>query len=308
MMTLAIQRLVQSAFVLFGASLIVFLLVHQSAGGDIAAGLINVDTATPAQIAALRHKLGLDQPIYLQYIHWVWGIVRGDFGNSFQTGLPAMPMVLQRFPATVELAIAAELIALVVAVPLGVVAAVRRGSIWDRACMTLALLGQSMPNFWLALMLILLFAVTLEWLPVSGRDSPLSIILPAVTLSVAPLASFARLVRSGMLEILGQDYIRTARAKGLSEGMVINKHALRNALLPFVTIVGLELGTLLNGAVIIETVSAWPGIGFLLVQALEARDIPVIEVGVLLVAVIYVVLNLAVDLLYLRIDPRISVR
>lgn len=308
MMSLAVQRAVQSIFVLFGASLIVFLLIHQSSGGDIAAGLINVDTATPAQVAALRHKLGLDQPIYLQYVHWVWGILHGDFGNSFATGLPAMPMVLQRFPATVELALAAELIALVVALPLGIVAAMRRGSIWDRACMTLALLGQSTPNFWLALMLILLFAVTLEWLPVSGRDSPFSIILPAVTLSVAPLAAFARLIRSGMLEILGQDYIRTARAKGLSEAMVINKHALRNALLPFVTIVGLQLGTLLNGAVIIETVAAWPGIGFLLVQALEARDIPVIEVGVLLVAVIYVLLNLAVDLVYLRIDPRISVR
>lgn len=307
MMRLSFERVVQSVFVLFGASLIVFLMVHQSSGGDIAAGLVNVDTATPAQIAALRHKLGLDQPIYMQYLQWVWAILHGEFGNSFTTGLPALPMVIRRFPATAELAITAEVIALTVAVPLGVIAAVRRGSWWDRACMSLAVLGQSIPNFWLALMLILLLGVTLGWLPVSGMDSPISVIIPAVTLSVAPLASFARLVRSGMLEILGQDYIRTARAKGLAETVVINKHAFRNALLPFVTIVGLELGTLLNGAVIIETVSAWPGIGFLLVHALEARDIPVIEVGVLLVACLYVMLNLAVDLLYIRIDPRIRV-
>jgi peptide/nickel transport system permease protein len=300
------ERIAQAVFVLLGASVIVFLLIHET-GGDIAGGLVR-DTATAAQVATLRHKLGLDQPIYIQYLQWAWRMLHADFGNSFTTGFPALPMVLARFPATVELAVAAEAIALVLAVPLGVLAAVHRASWWDRACMSLALLGQSIPNFWLALMLILVFAVTLQWLPVSGRDTPLSIVLPAITLSVAPLAQFARLVRSGMLEILGQDYVRTARAKGLAESVVINKHALRNALLPFVTIVGLELGSLLNGAVIIETVSAWPGIGYLLVRALEARDIPVIEVGVLLVATIYVVLNLAVDLLYIKIDPRIRVR
>jgi peptide/nickel transport system permease protein len=300
------SRLVQALFVLFGTTLIVFMLINL-AGGDIALNLLP-DTASPQVVEAYKVKLGLDQPPVIQYATWLGGVVTGNFGNSFLTNTPAMSMVLDRLPATVQLATAALLIALAVALPLGILAAVKRGSIWDRASMALALAGQSIANFWLGLMLILFFAVFLRVLPVSGRDEPLSLVLPAIALATGPMAQFSRLIRSGMLEILNEDYVRTAHAKGLSERAVVNKHALRNALLPFITIVGLEFGTLLNGSVVIETVFAWPGIGYLLVGSLGARDLPVIEAGVLLVAVIYVGLNLIVDILYTVIDPRVRYR
>jgi peptide/nickel transport system permease protein len=194
---------------------------------------------------------------------------------------------------------------MLVAFPLGILAAVRRGSWWDRGCMALALLGQSVPHFWLGLMLILLVAVQLRVLPVSGREGPEYLILPALTLATGPLAQLARLVRSGMLEMLGQDFVRTARAKGLAQGIVLTRHALRNALLPLITVIGLELGALLNGSVIIESVFAWPGVGRVLITALQQRDIPVVEAGVALIAGIYIGLNLLVDLLYAFVDPRV---
>jgi peptide/nickel transport system permease protein len=300
------SRLVQAVFVLVGTTLIVFMLINL-AGGDIALNMLP-DTATPEVVAAYKVKLGLDQPPVIQYATWLGGILTGNFGASFLTNTPAMSMVLDRLPATIQLASAALLIALAVALPLGILAAVKRGSIWDRASMALALAGQSIANFWLGLMLILFFAVFLRVLPVSGRDEPLSLVLPALALATGPMAQFSRLIRSGMLDILNEDYIRTAHAKGLSERSVVSKHALRNALLPFITIVGLEFGTLLNGSVVIETVFAWPGIGYLLVGSLGARDLPVIEAGVLLVAVIYVGLNLIVDILYTVIDPRVRYR
>jgi peptide/nickel transport system permease protein len=184
-------------------------------------------------------------------------------------------------------------------------AALKRGSIWDRISMAFALLGQSMPHFWLGLMLILIVSVRLGWLPVSGKETPQSIILPAITLATGPIAILSRLVRSGMIEVMGHDYVRTARAKGLSERLVLSGHALRNALLPLITVIGLEIGSLLNGSVVVEAVFAWPGIGRLLVEALQRRDIPVVEAGVLLVAVMYVGLNLVVDILYGWVDPRV---
>src|SRR6266540_2527888 len=245
MSRLILERLVHSVFVVLGASVVVYMLLHFT-GGDIAASMLP-DWATSEQTKEYRRKLGLDLPIHLQYVHWLGGVARGDFGLSFRNDLPAMDLVLERFPATIQLALVAQVIALLVAFPLGVLAAIRRGSWWDRACMGLAL------------MLILLIAVEARWLPVSGREGPQYIILPALTLATAPLAQLARLVRSGMLDMLGQDFVTTARAKGLQEVIVLSRHALANALLPLVTVIGLELGSLLNGSVVVENVFAWPG-------------------------------------------------
>lgn len=303
MSQLIIRRLYQAFFVLIGTTMIVFVLLHLT-GGDIARTLLP-EWSTEEQIAQFEEKLGLDLPVHEQYVRWLGGVVRGDFGNSFQTGLPAMDIILERLPATIQLAVTAQLIAILVAFPLGILAALRRGSIWDRLSMGFALLGQSMPHFWLGLMLILVVSVRAGWLPVSGRDSPESIILPAITLATGPIAILSRLVRSGMLEVMEHDYVRTARAKGLSEKLVLTRHAMRNALLPLITVIGLEIGSLLNGSVVIESVFAWPGVGRLLVESLQRRDIPVVEAGVLLVAIIYVGLNLIVDVLYGWVDPRV---
>jgi ABC-type dipeptide/oligopeptide/nickel transport system permease component len=300
------ERLVQACFVLVGASLVVFLLLHYT-GGDIVLTMLP-DWATDEQRAEFRRKLGLDLPLHLQYLSWLLAAARGDFGMSFRNDLPAMELVLERFPATLQLATAALTIALAVAFPLGILAAVRRGSWWDRACMALALVGQSVPAFWLGLMLILIVAVELRWLPVSGRDGPQYLILPAITLATGPLAQLARLVRSSILEMLGQDFVRTARAKGLRERGVLTGHALRAAMLPLITVIGLDLGALLNGSVVVETVFAWPGVGRTLVAGLQQRDIPVVEAGVLLVSVLYIAINLAVDLLYAVLDPRVRYR
>jgi ABC-type dipeptide/oligopeptide/nickel transport system permease component len=303
MKRLVIERLIHSAFVLLGATVIVFGLLHFT-GGNIARSLLP-EWATEEQIADFESKLGLDLPLHQQYLRWLGNVAQGDYGASLQTGLPAMEIILERLPATIQLAVTAQIIAALVAFPLGTLAAIRRGSIWDRTCMTLAVIGQSIPEFWLGLMLILFLSVQAGWLPVSGRQEPTSIILPALTLATGPIAIHSRLVRSGMIEALGQDFVRTARAKGLKERAVIYRHALRNALLPLITVIGLEIGSLLNGSVVIEAVFAWPGIGRLLVESLQRRDIPVVEAGVLLVAVVYVGLNLIVDILYGWIDPRV---
>jgi peptide/nickel transport system permease protein len=300
---LVVQRLAQAVFVVFGVSVLVYLILHLT-GGDIAASMLP-DWASASEVAKFRREMGLDLPVHEQYLHWLGGVVRGDFGTSFRNDAPAMQLVGERFPATARLALTAEAVALVVAFPLGVVAALRRGSWWDRACMALALLGQSVPHFWLGLMLILVVAVQLRWLPVSGSEGPTYLILPALTLATAPLAQLARLVRSGTLEMLHQDFVRTARAKGLAEHVVVSRHALRNALLPLVTVIGLELGTLLNGSVVVESVFAWPGVGRVVVTALQQRDIPVVEAGVFLIAGLYIAINLGVDILYAALDPRV---
>jgi peptide/nickel transport system permease protein len=261
--------------------------------------------ATQAEVEAYRHQLGLDLPLYQQYLHWLVNILHGDFGSSYATSLPALPFVLQHFPPTIKLALTALIISIVVSFPLGILAATHRGSLWDRACMALALVGQAMPHFWLGLMLILVVGVKFRLLPVSGDNGWTSLILPAITLATAPIAQLARLVRSGMLEVLNQDYVRTARAKGLRNRAVLTRHALRNAMLPLITVIALEIGSLLNGSVVIEVVFAWPGIGHVLVDALEARDIPIVEAGVLVIAWIYIIVNLVADILYARIDPRV---
>jgi ABC-type dipeptide/oligopeptide/nickel transport system permease component len=298
-----LKRLWHTVYVAVGISIISFFFIHLS--GDPAMLMLPPD-ATKAEVEALRRQMGFDDPIYVQYGRFAARALQGDLGASLYHRVPALGLVLERLPASLELAGAAMLFALVVAVPLGVVSAVKRGSVWDVASMLGALFGLSMPHFWLGIMLILLFSVTLGWLPTSGRGSLAQLVMPSLALGLSLMAMFARLTRSVMLEVLNQDYVRTARAKGLRERIVIGKHALKNALIPLVTVAGMQFGFLIGGTVIIETVFAWPGVGRLVVQAIFSRDYPLVQAAVLVLAVIFVLVNLAVDLLYLYLDPRIS--
>ncbi|HEX5531691.1 MAG TPA: nickel ABC transporter permease [Methylomirabilota bacterium] len=300
-----LRRLWQSLLVLFGVSVVVFFILHLT--GDPAALLLPPD-ATAEDIAKFRTAMGFDDPWVVQYARFLKGAVRGDFGESLRHGEPAMGLVLERLPATFELAGAGLLIALTLAIPAGIVSAVRRNTSVDYVSTVVALLGQAMPTFWLGIMLILVFSVRLNWLPSSGRGSLEHLILPAITLGLFTTARITRLTRSGMLEVLGQDYIRTARAKGVGESPVVWKHALKNASIPIVTIVGIELGTLLGGSVITETIFAWPGVGRLSVQAIFNRDYPVVQSAVFLLASTFVIVNLLVDVIYTYLDPRIRYR
>jgi len=298
-----LKRLWHTVYVAVGISIISFFFIHLS--GDPAMLMLPPD-ASKAEVETLRRQMGFDDPIYVQYGRFAARALQGDLGASLYHRVPALGLILERLPASLELAGAAMLLALVVAVPLGVVSAVRRGSAWDVASMLGALFGLSMPHFWLGIMLILLFSVTLGWLPTSGRGSLAQLVMPSLALGLSLMAMFARLTRSVMLEVLSQDYVRTARAKGLRERLVIGKHALKNALIPLVTVAGMQFGFLIGGTVIIETVFAWPGVGRLVVQAIFSRDYPLVQAAVLVLAVIFVLVNLAVDLLYLYLDPRIS--
>jgi ABC-type dipeptide/oligopeptide/nickel transport system permease component len=262
--------------------------------------------ATMAEVETLREQLGFNDPIYVQYWRFASRAVQGDLGSSLYFRVPAVNLILERLPASLELAGAAMLIALVVSIPLGIISAVRRGSLWDVSSMLGALFGLSMPHFWLGIMLILLFSVTLGWLPTSGRGSLAQLVMPSVALGLSLMAMFARLTRSVMLEVLSQDYVRTARAKGLKERLVIGKHALKNALIPLVTVAGMQFGFLIGGTVIIETVFAWPGVGRLVVQAIFSRDYPLVQATVLVLSVIFVLVNLLTDMIYLYLDPQIS--
>ena len=262
--------------------------------------------ASREEIAAFSRQMGFDQPFLVQFASFAGKLATGDFGMSWRFQEPALKVVLEKLPATIELAVAALVLSLLIAVPVGVLSAVRKDSKVDAFSMIFALLGQSIPGFWLGLMLILVFAVDLGWLPTSGRQGWQYLILPALSLGLALAGRNARLVRSCMLEVLNEDYIRTARAKGLPEWKVINKHALRNAMLPIVTLVGLELGSLLGGAVVTESVFSWPGIGLLAVQAINGRDYPVVQAVIIISALGFVLINLAVDLLYPKLDPRIT--
>ncbi|HET9923597.1 MAG TPA: nickel ABC transporter permease [Methylomirabilota bacterium] len=300
-----LRRLWQSLLVLFGVSVVVFLILHLT--GDPAALLLPPD-ATAEDIGKFRIAMGFDDPVAVQYLRFLKGAVRGNFGESLRHGEPAMALVLERLPATFELAGAGLLIALCLAIPAGIVSAVRRNTSVDYVSTVVALLGQAMPTFWLGIMLILVFSVRLNWLPSSGRGSLEHLILPAITLGLFTTARITRLTRSGMLEVLGQDYIRTARAKGVGESPVVWKHALKNASIPIVTIVGIELGTLLGGSVITETIFAWPGVGRLSVQAIFNRDYPVVQSAVFLLASTFVIVNFLVDVVYTYLDPRIRFR
>ena len=285
-----------------GVSLVVFALVHLS--GDPVLLMVSSD-APPDVVATTRHALGFDRPLREQFADYVTRAARGDLGVSLRSSLPVATLIRQRLPATVELTVAALLIAVVVAVPAGIVSAVKRGSALDRLAMVGAVAGQAVPIFWLALLLIAFFGVYLRWLPVFGRGSLAHLVLPAVSLSTVILGRLARLVRSSMLEVLGQDYVRTARAKGVGEVRVLAGHALKNAAIPIVTLLGLQFAQLLGGAVVTETIFAWPGIGRLVVEAIFNRDFPVVQGVVLVVSLIFVAVNLLVDLAYAALDPRI---
>lgn len=297
------SRILQAIPALIGVTVIVFLLLQLS--GDPASILLPLD-ASDADRAAFRRAYGLDQPIPIQYVNYMSQIVRGDFGKSFAYQEPALQVVMRRLPATLELAILASLLANLIAIPAGVFAALHRGKLFDRGLMALMLLGQSVPTFWLGMMLALLVAVQFKLLPVSGRGGWQHLILPTVTLAFWLIALLARVTRSEMLEVLNRDYVRTARAKGLRERKVITAHQLRNALPPIVTVMGLQFGGLLGGAVMTETVFAWPGVGTLILESISKRDYPVVMTGILVVAGLFILINLSLDLLYGYIDPRIK--
>lgn len=298
------KRFIWSLFVLWGVTLLVFFAIHLPGGGDPSMLYLPLDVSRE-QLDAFRHRMGFDQPVHIQYLRWLSRAVRGDFGTSLRYTKPVFPLILERMPATLQLAVAAQIFALVLSLPLGVMAAVRRNSIYDGLTMLGALLGQSMPGFWLGLMLILLFGVVLRILPISGREGPKHLILPAITLGTFFLARDTRLMRSSMLEVLGQEYITTARSKGLNERLIVWRHALKNAMIPMVTMVGMDFGALLAGTVVTETVFAWPGVGRLVFMAINQRDFPLIQAAVFLIAVIFVATNLLVDLSYVYLDPRI---
>ncbi len=298
-----LQRLGQSAVTLLGVSVLVFVILRVLPGDP--ARMLLPDGAPESAVTELNRQLGLREPFIVQYGLFLKSVARGDFGQSFQYRAPALRVVLERLPATIQLTLAAMLITIVAGVSLGIFTAVRRGTRYDVAGTIVAVLGQSLPNFWLGIMLILLFGVALRWLPTSGFSGWTSLVLPAITLAAFPMALVARLTRSSMLEILHRDYIRTGRAKGLAEGNVVFRHALRNAAIPVLTVIGLQIGALLGGAVITESVFAWPGMGKLIVDAIFFRDFPVVQTVLILSASVFVVINLAVDLLYTVIDPRI---
>jgi len=299
-----LRRLFHGVFVVWGVVTAVFFLVRLT--GDPAVFLVD-QSATRAEIEHARHLLGLDRSLPEQYGAFLLAAPRGDFGESIRSKQPAMRLVLQHlWPATVELAVVAALLSTVLAVPLGVLSATHKDGMADHVSRLGSLLLQSMPGFWLGLLLILLFAVELRGLlPAYGSGTWRHLVLPAVALAAAPLAQNARLVRAGMLEVLQQDFVRTARAKGVPERTVLYRHAFKNAAIPFITVTGLSLGFMLSGAIIIETVFAWPGLGRLIVQAVPGRDFPVIQAGVFVFALIFVALNLLVDLLYAVVDPRV---
>ena len=303
MVTYAIRRLLIAIPTLLGVVLLVFLMVRLAPGDP--AVLLAGEFATPETLEAIRARYGLDRPLPEQLLIYLQALLSGDLGESARSRRPVLEELRTYFPNTVELASAAILVALLTGIPLGILAALRPGSGLDLGVMVLALLGVSMPVFWFGLLAILIFAVELGWFPVAGKGTLAHLVLPAITLGVNATALLARMTRGTLLEVLSQDYIRTARAKGLAERVVILKHALRNALIPVVTVAGLEFGSLLAGAVITETIFAWPGLGQLLVGSILARDYPMVQGAVLLVATTFILVNLLVDLLYAWIDPRV---
>lgn len=298
-----IRRVLLAVPVLVGVATLVFSLIHL-VPGDPAQAMMG-DGASPQDIAELRANLGLDQPLLTQYVTFLRHAVTGDLGVSFRTGQPVTRMIAERVPATAELAVAAMIVAIVIAIPLGVIAAVWRGTAADYGAMTFALAGVSIPNFWLGPLLAIVFAVELGWLPVSGRGTLAHLVLPAFSLGLALAAILARMTRASLLDELNELYVRAARARGVSRAASIGTHALRNSMVPLLTIIALQFGAVLTGAVITETIFAWPGIGRLLIQSIGFRDYPMVQGCILLIAVTYVTVNLVTDVLYGFLDPRI---
>jgi len=306
-----IRRVILSIPILIGITIVVFLIMHAVPGDPVR--LMLGERATPEMIAKLRHELGLDRPIYVQYFVWLSYLVRGNLGTSIVTGRPVLSMITERIPATLELTLTSLVISAVVAVFLGTLAALHRGSWVDQLTRFFALFGISMPYFWFGLMLLLIFSFRLGWLPMYGRGGPIwtlnglkHAILPIIVLSLSNIALLMRITRSTMLDVLGEDYIKTAKGKGLPEKIVIYKHALRNALIPVVTILALRMAYTFGGAVVTETVFAWPGMGRLIVEAIYQRDIPVVQGVTLMFGIIVMFANLVADILYAYLDPRIS--
>jgi peptide/nickel transport system permease protein len=300
------SRLLSTAIVVMGVITLVFLLIHIVPGDPVEVML--GESAPTADREALRKALGLDQPILVQFQHYITKLAHGNLGESLHSKQPVSAILAERLPSTAILAVAGLGIALLIALPLGALAAMKQHTIWDSGAMTFALLGISIPHFWFGPLLILVFSLWLGWLPVSGQDHPLSLILPALTLGTALAAILSRMTRAVLLETLKEDYIRTARSKGLSETSIVLHHALKNAALPILTLLGLQLGALLGGAVITEIIFAWPGLGYTLVEAIQRRDYPVVQACVLLISLTYVFVNTATDLLYGYFDPRIRLQ
>ncbi len=301
-----LQRLFYAVFVLWGALTVIFLVVR-ILPGDPASMMLGAG-ATQAEIASLQEEMGLDASLPEQYVSFMSEAVRLDFGDSLWLRRPVLESVGERIAATARLALAAVAIALLISFPLGILAALRQRGPIDYSVSVISLIGQSVPGFWLGIMLILIFARQLRWLPSSGSQTPKHLILPALTLALPLVGVLTRLVRSGLLEVMHEDYIRTARAKGLSARTVLSRHAMRNMLIPVITVLGIQLGNLLGGAVIIETVFGWPGIGRLLVDAITKRDYPLVQASILFITTIFVLINLLVDLSYIYLDPRIRLR
>lgn len=304
MVSFVIKRLVLALPVVLAVSTIVFFLIHAVPGDPV--DLLLGEQALPADRAELAAGLGLDQPVLLQYGRFLAGLARGDWGASLFDRRPVLSHLADRAGATLLLAASAMAITLLVAIPAGIFAAIRRGTAWDQAAMTVALVGISVPSFWLGPVLILVFSVHLGWFPISGRESIGSIVLPAATLGFALAAMLSRLTRASVIEEVRRDYVTTARAKGLPERAVVLKHVLRNALNPIITIVGLEVGSLLAGTIIVERVFNWPGLGTLLLESISRRDYPVVQGCILAIALTYVVVNLATDCCYRVADPRVK--
>jgi ABC-type dipeptide/oligopeptide/nickel transport system permease component len=305
MLKYLIRRLLLTVPVLLGVATLVFALIH-FIPGDPAQAMLG-EGATPEEVHQLRERLGLNRPLVVQYGSFLKGLVRGDLGVSLRNDQPVTRQILERVPATAELAFASMTVAVLIAIPLGIIAAVWRGTAVDFSAMTLSLVGISVPNFWLGPLLAMIFAVELGWLPVGGRGTLAHLVLPAVTLGGALAAILARMTRASLLEELREPYVLAARAKGVSRTRAVLHHAFRNSLIPIVTILGLQFGVVLTGAVITETIFAWPGIGRLLIQSISFRDYPLVQGCVLLIAVTYVGVNLLTDLTYGFIDPRIRV-
>lgn len=303
MINFLLSRLFSALLVIVGVVCLVFLLIHLIPGDPV--DVMLGESARPADREALRSSLGLDQPMGVQLADYLGGVLRLDLGTSLHSDQPVSQLMAKRIPATLQLALAALLCALLLALPLGMLAAVRRGSAWDWGAMGFSTLGVSLPNFWLGPLLILCFSLWLGWTPVSGRESSASLILPALTLGTGFAAILARMIRSSLLEVLGEDFVRTARAKGLAQGQVLWRHAMRNAWLPVLTLIGMQLGGLLGGAVVTEVVFDWPGIGTLMIDAIQRRDYPVVQGCVLFVSLTYVLVNTLTDMLYGVVDPRI---
>jgi peptide/nickel transport system permease protein len=301
--TYVLRRFLHSIVTLVGVSLVVFGILRVLPGDP--AKMVLPEGASAAQVEQMRRQLGLLEPLYVQYGVFVSSVVRGDFGQSFQFHAPVTSVIAERIWPTVHLAIVAFILTVSLGVPAGIVAAARHRTLLDYGSIFLAALGQSLPNFWLGIMMILLFGVALGWLPTSGYQGPSYLVLPAITLAAYPVALVARLTRSSMLEVLTKEYVRTARSKGLRERVVVTRHALSNAAIPVVTVLGLQIGVLLSGAVITESVFAWPGLGKLAVDSIFQRDFPVIQAILTLSAAVFIVINLLVDLTYTVLDPRI---